>query len=344
MGRSLAGTVLGSARIRTVNDDFRVEEVLPFEPAGRGEHLFLTVRKDGWNTSSAVRWIARALSCRERDVGFCGHKDRYAVTVQSFTVPSRVEPEAAAAFDWPDGLTLVRAQRHDRKLRRGVHRANRFSIRLRDVDADPAAVDARLAAIREGGFPNRFGEQRFGRDGENVSRARASLSRKNYRRSRDPGHSVEISALRSMLFNAVLSARIEEGTWRSALPGDLMLLDGSRSFFVADRHDATLAARIADGDVHPSGPLWGRGAEKLPPELLGRERGWLSPYRSDCELLEARGFALERRPLRALARDLAWRWPDAGVLALQFVLDRGCYATALLGEVFDLRELQSERC
>ena len=46
----------------------------------------------------------------------------------------------------------------------------------------------------------------------------------------------------------------------------------------------------------------------------------------------------ERRALRAPARDLAWRWVEKGELELEFVLGRGSYATALLGELFDLYE------
>ena len=37
----------GTACLRTVPSDFRVEEVLGFEPEGAGEHLFLYIEKTG---------------------------------------------------------------------------------------------------------------------------------------------------------------------------------------------------------------------------------------------------------------------------------------------------------
>ena len=339
-GRLVAshGRALGTARLRTRHEDFVVEERLPFEATGSGQHWLLYVREDGWNTAAAARWLAERFGCRARDIGFCGHKDRHAVTAQYFSVPAGESPTSPDALEWPEGLTLIRAERHQRKLRRGAHAGNRFRIVLRDVEADRAGVDARFTEIGRRGFPNRFGAQRFGRDGGNVARARDALGDHNYRRSASASRSIEISSLRSMLFNVVLEARVADGTWLSALPADLMLLDGTRSFFVADASDDGLASRLAEGDVHVSGPLWGRGVDGLPPALASREQSILARHVEDCRLLESRGFTMERRALRALARRLTWQWLGADVLEIGFELGRGSYATVLLGECFDLYE------
>ncbi len=332
------GAALGSARLRAGHEDFVVEELLPFEPSGSGQHLLLAVRQDGWNSAAVARWLAARFGCRARDVGWCGHKDRHAITVQYFTVPTNEPRNVADTLDWPDGLAMLAAHKHHRKLRRGAHAGNRFVIVLRDVAADRIAVDRRLAEIARHGFPNRFGAQRFGRDGANAARARSALGADDYRRSADAARSIEISSLRSLLFNEVLKARVTDGSWRTALAGDLMLLDGTRSFFAAVLPDEALEARLDEGDVHVSGPLWGLGADDLPPALASRERSMLAGHADDCRLLEARGFTMERRALRALARQLKWHWRGTDELEISFELGRGSYATALLGECFDLYE------
>ena len=56
--------------------------------------------------------------------------------------------------------------------------------------------------------------------------------------------------------------------WNRLLPGEAVMLDGKRSFFRSDGIDAELSARCAAMDVHPSGPLWGRGESPATGEAL----------------------------------------------------------------------------
>ena len=72
-------------------EDFAVEELLPadFAFSGAGEHLCLEIRKRGENSRWVARRIAAATGVAEVDVGFCGLKDRHAVTTQWFSVPVR---------------------------------------------------------------------------------------------------------------------------------------------------------------------------------------------------------------------------------------------------------------
>jgi tRNA pseudouridine13 synthase len=334
-----SGDPLSSARLKTHNEDFLVTEVLPFEPLGTGSHHFLEIRKDGWNTASVARWLADALGCRERDVGYCGHKDRHAVAIQFFTVPGGpADCPLPSTLAWPPGLTLVRECLHNRKLRRGAHKGNRFLIRLRDVDADHALVDGRLAVLDRQGFPNYFGFQRFGVDGRNVHRARMRLGSGKFRRSRGPAQSIEVSSLRSLLFNEYLAARVRAGDWLDMGDEEVLMLQGSHSRFVAKDPDQDLRRRLGEGDLHISGPLWGVPDRGLPETLIRRERDILSAYCADLELLETCGFSMDRRPLRALAGGLSWRWPEARVLEIGFELEQGSYATCLLAELFQLIE------
>ncbi|MFE1817288.1 tRNA pseudouridine(13) synthase TruD, partial [Metapseudomonas otitidis] len=62
--------------------------------------------------------------------------------------------------------------RHQRKLQRGAHSANGFTLRLTALAADHQALDARLEQLKQHGVPNYFGSQRFGHEGGNVHDAR----------------------------------------------------------------------------------------------------------------------------------------------------------------------------
>lgn len=332
-----ASPPLSRAVLKGGNEDFQVEEILSFEPAGEGPHMILKVRKDGWNSASAARWLAAAVRCRVGDVGYCGHKDRHAVTVQHFSVPLPAGGALPDAGAWPEGLSLIAASRHDRKLRRGVHRENRFLVRLREVDAGRDEVDVRIAQIARVGFPNYFGAQRFGRDGNNPGRARTRLGSRRFRRSTNARESLELSSLRSFLFNRILARRVLDGSWLVPHADDLIVLSGTRSYFpAADEREDALARRLADGDVHVSGPLWGIPGRAVPPALVLRERRLLDRWRSDLDLIEAHKLAMERRPLRVFARDLRWHFAAPGVIDIAFVLPRGSYATMFLAELFDL--------
>jgi len=81
------GVCTGPRPVRVVPEDFRVEEVLGFEPDGDGAHVLLTVEKRGANTGWVVAQLARAAGVPPRDVGCSGHKDRNAVTRQACTLP-----------------------------------------------------------------------------------------------------------------------------------------------------------------------------------------------------------------------------------------------------------------
>jgi tRNA pseudouridine13 synthase len=325
--------VIDGARYRVRPEDFRVVEVLGFEPSGDGPHRLLRVEKRGCNTGWVAGQLARQLGVRGADVGYSGLKDRNAVTEQWFSVPAsgpgRLDPDALAAA----GIVVLADRPHGRKLRRGVHRANEFRLVLRDVRGDRTTIDDRLAAIAREGVPNAFGPQRFGRGGRNLELAQALAQGRRLRR-RDRGFA--LSAARSLIFNALLARRVADGSWQRLLPGDRAGLAGSRSHFAVEEIDIELQTRLATHDVHPTGPLWGRG--ELPgagaPAALEREVGRsLAPLDT---LLEQAGLSQERRALRLSVEGLTWSW-QAGALTLGFTLVAGGFATAVLGALAGIR-------
>lgn len=318
-----------SGQLRIETDDFRVDEELGFTPDGDGEHWLLHVEKRGANTHWVAGRLAQFANVAPRLVSYSGLKDRHAVTRQWFSVhlPGKDHLEWSGASC--DEFSVITAERHGRKLRRGSHRNNRFRIRVRNLSAT-GGPEERLDTVSRLGVPNYFGEQRFGRGGANLGKALAMFTGKG--RVNRHHRSIYLSAARSWLFNRVLAVRVLRGTWNEAMEGDVFSLEGTRSVF-AEIPDDPLRARIALLDVHPTGPLWGRAGVAATGQCLALESGALAAWPALLEGLETAGLKQERRALRLKVQELEWHRPDASTLELQFTLGRGAFATSVLREI-----------
>jgi tRNA pseudouridine13 synthase len=318
------------ARLRAEPEDFQVWELPLIEPEGDGPHLWLEVRKRGANTRWVAEQLARAAGAKPRDVGYAGMKDRHAVTTQWFSIGL----QEAGNADWqswqvPD-VTILQAVRHRRKLQTGALRGNRFRILVRDLEGSLEGLEARCRRLAGAGFPNYFGEQRFGRDGGNLVRGARWLEQGG-RISRGE-RSIYLSALRSYLFNTVLAERVRRDNWNRLLDGDVAMLDGSRSTFPCRLPDPVLERRCAEFDIHPTGPLPGRGGGGAEREAQALEREALREQQGLVESLDKAGVTADRRSLRVLPAELRWRLGEDG-LTLDFSLPPGAYATSLLREL-----------
>lgn len=329
-----AGAPAGTARYRVAAEDFVVDEQLGFEPAGTGPHWLLQVRKRGANTEWVAREIARAAGCRPMDVGFAGLKDRHAVTTQWMTVPeSRGRPpDGWAGFAGQD-FEVIAAFAHNRKLPRGALETNRFRLRLHGFDGDAALLRERCARVAAQGVPNYFGPQRFGRAAGNLRPFAAAVAPDaGTRAPRLDGY--QLSAGRSLLFNTVLAARVEDGSWNQLQPGELANLDGRGSVFAVAEVDDTLRQRCAELDVHPTGPMWGRGGTRPGGAIADFETAIVAACGDVAARLEAAGLDASRRSLRLPVRDFTSAI-DGSVVELEFELRSGGYATTVLRELLD---------
>jgi len=324
------GSPSASGVIRSLPEDFFVDEMLSFEPSGAGEHVFLQIEKIGENTEFVARLLARFANVRQRDIGYAGLKDRHAVTRQWFSVwlPGQEAP------DWSgletDNLKILQAVRHARKLKRGVLAGNRFQIIVRDWQGDKDKTEQQLQAIKAQGVANYYGSQRFGHAGQNVNKALAMFAGAKVGREQ---RSLYLSAARSFLFNHILAKRIAMGVWAQPLAGDCYVFDCSHSCFRSEQADAEILRRLAEQDIHPSAVLWGKGAADVSGEALALEQAVLADYPDLANGLIAAGASRDRRPLRVNAADLSWAFTEPGQLLLSFSLPAGSYATALLREI-----------
>jgi tRNA pseudouridine13 synthase len=296
------GTPVISAQVKAQPEHFIVREWLGFAPDNEGDHMLVTVRKRGANTL----WVAKQL-------------------------PSRmIAPELWLQVSG-DGFQVIGATRHKRKLKRGAHKGNEFEITLTNVVGDQNELIKRLEVIKNLGVPNYFGAQRFGHDGNNLRMAMDWFAGGQVIHDRHQ-RGFALSAARSLLFNAILQARIEQRTWNTVLSGDIANLNGSNSVFAVDEVDAVLKQRCAEFDIHPTGALWGEG------ELLTRgavkefEQQIARNHEVITQGLCSVGLEQERRALRVHARNFTWELAG-DQLILRFGLSKGAFATVVIAEL-----------
>ncbi|MBN2496567.1 MAG: tRNA pseudouridine(13) synthase TruD [Deltaproteobacteria bacterium] len=325
--------------IRQTPEDFRVEEIPAYPPAGQGAHLLCEVEKRDLGTEQVVRILSRALDVRAGEIGTAGLKDRRAIARQWISVPARAAARLAAFR--AEGIAIVQASRHANKLKTGHLRGNRFDLWVRRCEPGMREeVCARFDRLVERGVPNYFGPQRFGHAGRNEALGRQILAGQG-RRARGKELRLLLSAVQAALFNDLLARRISEGLFSRALAGDVMALADRRGHFLC-RAPEVDQPRMDRLEIHPTGPMFG-------PRMMQPEG---EPARAETEILAASGLGEEdwrrfkkltrgtRRALRFGLQDASLSWHDDSA-RLRFSLPPGAYATAVLRELFDIREDES---
>jgi tRNA pseudouridine13 synthase len=200
-------------RLKVEPEDFLVEEIPLYLPAGEGQHVYVEIEKRGLSTYAAIKKIARTLNIPASVIGYAGLKDAHAVTRQTLSIPNIPLP-AVETLNIPN-IKILRVNRHRNKLKVGHLAGNRFVIKARQVKEDALPIaKAVLATLQETGAPNFFGEQRFGnrnnthRLGEMLIRQDAAAFVFEYvgrPRSEDPA---DVQAARQL---------VDEGRWAEAL-------------------------------------------------------------------------------------------------------------------------------
>lgn len=326
------GAPVLAGRFKQTPADFIVEEELGFIPDGEGEHEMLYVEKTGMTTPQAQHALAAAFALPAHRISYAGLKDRQGITCQWFSLHNL--RDVAQQHELPPGMRIVERVRNRRKLQRGSHRGNRFTIRIHDCSmATSVPWQQRVQVLQRDGVPNYFGQQRFGHREGNLEQAARWFAGAAQAPAQRYLRGMLLSAARSFIFNAVLSERVANGSWNRIVPGDVVALAGSAAVFAAGRATADeLQQRLERFDIHPTGPLWGEGKGGAVGEIAALEEVVAARYPQFTSGLARNGLRHERRPLRVQVADMTADL-QGEVLTLRFRLVRGAYATAVLREL-----------
>lgn len=320
--------------LKSATADFVVEEIPVYAPTGEGDHLFLWIEKRGVSAQFLVKILAQQLQISSRDIGVAGMKDRHAITRQFVSVPGECEPLLADfAFD---GITILESKRHERKLKTGHLKGNRFSILIRNCEEggfeNALTIQEKIDAF---GFPNYYGTQRMGIDNETLH-----MGFKLLRDERVPGKyfrnkslkRLALSAAQSHLFNCVLSSRISEQRQHTVQLGDVMQVRESGGMFVVEEQGVE-QERFDARETVITGPIFGPKMKQPTHEVLERELKIL--HASGLEMAHFSRYKKltsgSRRPFLIWPEQLKIEQTDDGLL-FDFTLPSGVYATMLLRE------------
>lgn len=328
----LLGEPLQRGRLKAEFSDFIVREQLGYPLSGEGEFVVLYVRKTNANTLFVGEKLAEFAGIPAKAMSYAGLKDRHAVTEQWFCLhlPGKETPDFQSLM--LDGVEILHTTRHHRKIRIGSLAGNEFELLLRDV-VENDELQHRLSRLQAVGFPNYFTEQRFGRDGHNLTAAQRWANGEITVKDRKK-RSFYLSAARSEVFNLIVADRIQAGLINQVLPNDPLQLAGSNSWFIAQADELpTLNARLNSGDILLTAELIG---EESPTQTCSeREANIVEQQQNMLNLMKTERLNAARRAMLAKPQQLTWQFEPEG-LRLRFFLEAGSYATALVRELIQL--------
>lgn len=332
-------------RLKAKVDHFRVTELLRNAPDGkmdRGDacHFVFKMRRRNRTTEWCRRRLQEAFGLAAyRDVGVCGQKDKHAIIVQHFSVPSfspKFERnislgEATQLAPCRGDLELLEVMVSSTKLRRGAHRSNAFRVVLSDVDQGALeACVATLKKLRFTGVPNYFGPQRFGKGCATALRGFKEFKKleacSGGQRCRlrnalkhEPAKKFACEAFASQVFNCYVAERLRTNTFDALIDGDITTRRGLNCGPATCKETLT-------------GPLIGRDLAKPAPNTKAAlfESALLEKIRVKEETV-ASVLEGKRRIARLPVPDVSVEWHEDGVV-FAFSLPVGCYATSLIRE------------
>lgn len=330
----LLGTPQQTGRLKAEFADFIVREELGYPLSGEGEFVAVKVRKTNANTLFVGEQLAKFLGISAKNMSYAGLKDRHAVTEQWFCLHlAGKETPDFSTFEC-EGVEILEVTRHNRKIRTGALEGNHFELLLRDV-VETNELKQRLNQLQAVGFPNYFTEQRFGRDGHNLTQVQRWASGEISVKDRKK-RSFYLSAARSEVFNLVISQRIADQQMQTVLLGDYLQLAGSNSFFEVKAEDLMQSQqRLDENDVLLTAPLIGENS--LEQNGNEREKAIVAQHENLISLMKKERMNTARRAMLCKPQDLRWQFEPEG-LRLKFFLNSGSYATGLVRELITLNE------
>jgi tRNA pseudouridine13 synthase len=323
-------------RIRASIDDFVVEEVSSIEPSGTGDHLYMSLTKEGMTTREVQVKLAELFHLRPQEIGTGGLKDKDARATQVFSLlleRGKIEPQVAAwSVEESIDVRVNWAKYHGVKFRAGHLLGNSFKVLISDIKVPREEVldrSKRIAArIHQIGIPNFYGEQRMGRRGKNAQAGWEIIHGEKRVGNRWLTRYL-IAAYQSYLCNRYLTERVNGGLFDRLIPGDIVE-DHETEERTLVEDPGGLQQRYINREVSFTAPMFGPKMTRASGKAGAIEDGIFSESGLSNKLLKRSRVTGTRRRGRLTPRiDIEAK--QRGI-QLSFTLHKGGFATTLLRE------------
>ncbi|MFP4046261.1 MAG: tRNA pseudouridine(13) synthase TruD [Bacteroidales bacterium] len=322
-------------KIKTCEEDFIVNEIPAYEPSGEGEHLFIHITKRGITTKDVQKALAKIYNANFKDVEFAGIKDKHALTSQYFSVWLRNGQSKNLAYELEKNMpiTINNMEFHNRKLKMGHLRGNAFKIKIREIKMSLDEAYTRACKIAEEihkkGLPNFYGEQRFGKDGDNAERGFRLLKGQEIVHNKWLKRFL-LSSLQSNLFNYYLTKRIENKLFDKILKGDIAKKQDTGGLFVVEEVDDE-QKRLENKEICFTGPMFGKKMKQAGDKAGELEASVLQENDiTEEEIKKAKLTGTRRAGI--IIPEIKIEQQEDG-LNLEFSLPKGAFATIVLREI-----------
>ncbi|KAG4069463.1 hypothetical protein HA402_001762 [Bradysia odoriphaga] len=127
-----------------------------------GEYTHFVVYKENLDTMKAAGDLSQGLNTNTKSITYAGTKDRRAKTTQWFCLRKREPERISKAADMKKSIHVGNFTFKDEPLKLGHLSGNRFRIALRHIVHPEGDIELSLQGLKENGFINYYGLQRFG--------------------------------------------------------------------------------------------------------------------------------------------------------------------------------------
>ncbi|XP_023774710.1 pseudouridylate synthase 7 homolog isoform X6 [Cyanistes caeruleus] len=247
------------AKVRTATDPRKHSW-----PKSRGSYCHFVLYKENKDTMDAINVLSKFLRVKPNIFSYMGTKDKRAITVQEIAVLRITAQRLAHLNKCLMNFKLGNFSYKNHPLKLGELQGNHFTVVLRNITGTDDQIEQAMHSLREIGFINYYGMQRFGTTAVPTYQiGRAILQnnwnevmdlilkprpgaekgylvkcREEWAKTKDPAAALKklpVKSYQSYVWNNMVSKRIEEYGLR-AVPGDLILKGAT-------------AVHIEEGDV-----------------------------------------------------------------------------------------------
>uniref|UniRef100_A0A8C6WE08 Pseudouridylate synthase 7 homolog n=1 Tax=Neogobius melanostomus TaxID=47308 RepID=A0A8C6WE08_9GOBI len=133
-----------------------------FWPKNRGSFCHFVLYKENKDTMDAINLLSKFIRLKPNLFSYMGTKDKRAITVQEIAVLKVTAERLAHLNKCLMNLKLGNFSYKNHPLKLGELRGNHFTIILRNITGSDDQVNKAMNSLRDTGFINYYGMQRFG--------------------------------------------------------------------------------------------------------------------------------------------------------------------------------------